>query len=108
MNPDLDSILSADEEARARLEASTAAAHARLEAARSERERRREERRAAYARAVDEEVQHILAEADRAVEERQRRRAAYLAERRAAADGLLTRAVECYVGVVRTGSRGGS
>ncbi len=108
MNPDLDAILSADEEARARIEAAERTARARLEAARNDRERRREERRAGAARAVDDEVRRILDEADRLVVERRQRRATYLAERQAAAEGLLTRAAERYVEIVRTGRRGAS
>lgn len=106
MDPELDSILSADEESRARLEQAETAARLRLEAARADRERRRQERHAAALGALEDEVARVLDQANQEVAERRRRRTLYLDTRRMAAEKAFSRAVDTYVRIVREGPTG--
>jgi len=106
MDPELDAILSADEECRARLHQAEEAARLRLEAARAERAQRRRVRHEAAMRQLDEEVASILAQADRDIAERRRQRLLYLETRRLAAEKAFAGAVETYVRIVREGPPG--
>lgn len=106
MHPELEAILSADEESRARLQQAQTAARLRLEAAGAERERRRRERHDAALRTLEEEVKSIIEQADRAIAERRRRRLLYLETRRLAAEKSFARAVEAYIRIVRQGPAG--
>jgi hypothetical protein len=103
MNPELDAILSADEESRAQLEQAQATAKRRLTAARTDRERRRQERLATAMRELEQEERHILEQADHEVAERQRRRAVYLETRRLATAKASSQGVDTYVRIVRDG-----
>ena len=107
MSTDLDSILDADEEGRARIEAFEKHAAARIEQARREAQERRAEARETARRALDAEVGTILAEADREAERRSERRASYLAEKEARAGAVLTRAAELYAKIVLEGPPAG-
>lgn len=106
MDPDLDAILSADEECRARLHQAEALARQRLEAAQAAREQRRQERHQAAVHSLEQEVERILAQADREIAERRRQRQLYLETRRMAAEKAFARAVDTYVRIVREGPGG--
>lgn len=108
MNTELEAILQADEEARARLESFEGQAAARIEEARRQAERRRAEQREAARRALEAEVQRILTEADREAGDRRARRASYLVEKEAHAQALLSRAAELYAKILGEGSPAGS
>jgi hypothetical protein len=106
MDPELDAILSADEESRARLQQAETAARLRLEAARVERDQRRRERYAAALHSLEDAVTSILEQADREIAERRHRRLLYMETRRLAAEKAFARAVETYVRIVREGAAG--
>jgi hypothetical protein len=103
MNTDLESILDADEEGRARIDAFVKQAAARIEQARREAEERRAQMRETARRALDADLEKILADADREAEQRGKRRAAYLAERQAHAQAVLSRAAEIYEKIILEG-----
>jgi hypothetical protein len=106
MNSDLDAIVSADEEARARIEAAATSAQARVQAALDERERCRRACCEALRNAVDDEERRIQEAADRAVADRQATRARYREARRRAAESALARAAEVYARIIADGPRG--
>jgi len=108
MNPELDAILSVDEESRAQLEQAQKTAQVRLAAARDDRERRRQEKLAAAMRELEEEERRIIEQADQEVADRQRRRAGYLETRRLAAARRFAQAVDAYVRIVRDGPPSGA
>jgi hypothetical protein len=103
MDDNLEAIVLADEQARARVDAARSAASAGIQAARDERARRQREREQALRSAVDEEERRIDEETARAVAERQARRARYLEARRQVAEGVLAHAAEVYAYIVRDG-----
>jgi hypothetical protein len=103
MSPELEAILSADEEGRARLASVEAAAQASIRAAVEARERQRQERYEALRQATDDEERRILEAADRAVADRRAIRARYRETRRRAAEGALARAAEVYAAIVTDG-----
>jgi vacuolar-type H+-ATPase subunit H len=106
MNPDLEAIVAADEEARARVEAAEATAQASVQAATDARERHRQERHEALQKATDEEERQIREAADRAVADRQAIRSRYRETRRLAAEGALAQAADLYAQVVMNGPSG--
>ena len=108
MNADLEAIIAADEEARARVEAARAAALAQVQAAIDERERQRREREEALLNVARDDEQRILEAADRAVAERKSSRARYLESRRQASEGALTRAAGVYARIIREGPTPGT
>jgi hypothetical protein len=103
MHPDLESILSADEEARARVAAAERAARERLDGVRAETTARLDRRRRELEDALEREIAAILTEADREAAEIGRRRAAYVESHAASADALLDRAAETYAAILRSG-----
>ena len=103
MDDNLEAIVSADEEARARVDAARRAANTRIQAVRDERGHRRREREQALRSAVDNEERRIDEETGRAVAERQARRARYLEARRQVAEGVLAHAAEVYAHIIRDG-----
>jgi hypothetical protein len=106
MNPDLEAIVSADEEARARVEATRAGSQARVQAAMAELVRRREKRYEALRKAADEEERLIQEAADRAAADRQATRARYRETRHRVAEGALARAAEVYARIIAHGPLG--
>jgi hypothetical protein len=108
MNSDLEAIVVADEEARARVEAARRSAQARIAEAREEAERSKQDR--ARARQVDvEEMLHAIGEeVERQAAERLRRREEYLAGVRRVAQERLAAAAEAWARIVRDGPAGTS
>ena len=103
MDPLLEAIVAADEEARARVESARAAAATQLDEAERERNRIREERAEALRQAAEDEEQQIRLTSDRAVAERQLARRRYLEASRQAADAALSDAAAIFVQIVRDG-----
>ena len=108
MNTDLEPILDADEEGRARAEAFERQATARLKEAKDEAERQRRQARETARRSLDEEVQRIASEAEHEAAQRRAQRTSYLAKKEARAETLLPRAAELYAGIVAEGLPVGS
>jgi hypothetical protein len=108
MNSDLEAIIAADEEARARVEAARAAFQGQVQAAVNERERRRQERYAALLTTAQDEELCIREAADRAVADRKSSRARYLEARRQATESTLARAAHAYVRIIRDGPTPGT
>lgn len=106
MNPDLEAIVAADEEARARVEAAQNASEMLVNAARADRERRRQERYDELRTTLEEEERRIREAADQAVAERQAKRARYRETTRQAAETALPRAAELYARLVADGPAG--
>jgi hypothetical protein len=106
MNPDLEAILVADEEARARVEAARRSAHARTAAALEEVERSKQERARARQAEVEEMLRRIGEETERQAAERRRRREEYLAGVRLAAQERLASAADAWERLVRDGPAG--
>ena len=103
MIPELDALLSADEEGRARIEAARAAARHRLETLTAELESERQERTRALERSLEGEIASIQIEANREAARRRERRAAYGEENRRRAERLLPLAAETFVAILRDG-----
>ena len=108
MTPDLEAIVAADEEARARVEAAQTAAQARVQAATEACERDRQERHQAFQKATDHEERRIQEAADRAVADRQANRLRYRETRRRAAEEALAHAARVYAQTVINGPSGTS
>ena len=106
MNPDLEDIVIADEEARARVEAARRAARERIAAARDEVARSEQERARAREAEVEKTLRSVVEEAERQAQERKLRREEYLAGVRSAAEGLLPAAAEAWARIVRDGPSG--
>lgn len=104
MDAQLESLIAADEQARARVDAAREAARMRIEAARQEHLRRQDEELNARRQAIAGEVRRIDDEAARAVAARRAARARYSEARRAAAATVLAEAGDIYARIVRTGS----
>jgi hypothetical protein len=108
MNTDLEAIVSADEEARARVDAARAASDAQVQAAVDARSRRRHERYEALRQTADAEERGINETADLAVANRRASRASYLAARRLATESALARAGELYARIICSGPQPGT
>jgi vacuolar-type H+-ATPase subunit H len=106
MNPDLEAIVEADEEARARVDAAQATAQARVQAAAEARERHRQERYEALRKATDDEERQIQEAAERAVADRQAIRSRYRETRLLAAEGALAQAADLYAQILLDGPSG--
>jgi hypothetical protein len=106
MTPDLEAIVAADEEARARVAAAQEAAQASVRAALDARQQQREARYEALRQATDDDQRRIREEADRAVADREAIRARYRETRRRMAEGMLTRAAEVFATIVANGPPG--
>jgi hypothetical protein len=102
---DLEAIVAADEEGRARLTALEEEARARADAARQAEEARRARVAAERRRSLDAEIARIEAEAAREGEARVARRKAWLDERRRRDETLLEAGIAVWMRVVR--ARGG-
>lgn len=103
MNSDLERLLAADEEGRARLEATRAGVRRAVDALQAELASDRAARRLALERELERELQAIRDDADAQVAERRRQRDEYDRKRRTEAEGLLPKAVERFVRIVRDG-----
>lgn len=104
MDAALDELVAADEDLRARVSAAGRAAKARIEAsvaARKERDRAREE--AASGRLAD-ELRALASAADAEIEQRKRRRARWIAERRQKSQELIGPAAKVFAAIVRDGA----
>lgn len=108
MTPELEAIVAADEEARARLEAARRSAEARVAAVRAEVARDRRERALARAAGLQENLAAIAAETDRQVDLRKSRRIEYLAGIKESARERLSEAAEAFERIVRDGPGGGA
>ena len=100
---DLEAIVQADEDARARVAAASSAARARLEAARQAQERGRREDEARRLRELDEEVARIEANAEKEAGLRQARRATWMEEHERNAEAKRPAAVAIFVRLVGGG-----
>ena len=107
MDPELESLIAADEGARARVETAREAARARVESARDDHRRRTEAQIRKQQQAVTDEVRRIEDEAAQAIAGRRAARARYGEARRAAADTALAEAGTLYALVVRAGEAPG-
>ncbi len=103
MIPELEALLSADEEGRARIEATRRAAGERLETLRDALKRGRQEKARTLEQSLEGEIASVRAEAEREVERRRDRRASYREENLRRAESLLPRAVETFVAILRDG-----
>ena len=101
MNADLDAMLAADEDARARVETARAAAAARIASARDDEQRRRAQEAEATRQALARELERVEAESQDAIDARQRARCAYSDTRRAAARVALAEAADAFAAVIR-------
>jgi hypothetical protein len=106
MTPDLEAILLADEEARARVEAARRSAQARIAAVREEIARLKQDRADARKAEVEARLRAIGEEVERQATERRRRREEYLAGLRQAAEERLSAAAEAWARIVRDGPAG--
>jgi hypothetical protein len=102
-NAELETLFAADEEARARIDGALADARRELEEARSARLASRARRIEALEAELAREIETIRSEAERAVLERRRRRAAFLDQRRRETDVLAARGGEAYARILREG-----
>jgi hypothetical protein len=105
-NADLEMLVAADEEARARIEAAEASVRAELDGLRADAGRRRAAQEKALALKLAHDLDAIRAESDRAVEERRRHRAEFLERKKREAEALLAEAGEAYARIVREGPGG--
>ena len=103
MDPNLEAIVAADEECRARVEAAAADGRSRVDAARQASAERRQARLEALHAALEAEERAIRSDADRARAERQTLRATYLETKQQAAEGVLAEAAELFARIVRDG-----
>lgn len=101
MDAALERIVSADEEARVRVDTARASAAGRVEAARAQVAEQRRAAEAEAAAALDEEVERIRTEAEVAAADRSRRREEWVSARQAAKEPLLSAAADAYVRFVR-------
>jgi hypothetical protein len=106
MNADLEAIVVADEEARARVEAAKRSAQARIAGAREEIGRSKQEKTRAREAEAEETLHSIGEEAEKQAAGRLRRREEYLAGTRRAAQERLTSAAQAWARIVRDGPAG--
>jgi hypothetical protein len=100
MHPDLEVLVSLDEQLQARLRSIEHDLRERLETLRGEAARRHESERAARGQALEHEVQAIVEEADADLARRRSQRRAHLEAKEAAAAVRFERAVELYLNVL--------
>jgi len=103
VEPALETIVSADEELRARIERVTAEGRAKIEAAEAQVRRQESEAHAGYEREVARRAEAILAAARADQDERAARRSQAVAERLAAARAALPAASDAFARLVREG-----
>jgi hypothetical protein len=108
MDPDLEALIAADEDARARVEAAREAARARVAEAREDLQRRLEAQRVTRQRATDTAVAAIEEETSRSIADRRTARASYAEMRRLDADTRLAQAADLYAQIIKTGRAPGS
>ena len=106
MNPDLEIVLSADEEAVARVDAARRSSEERLTNARDEADRRRQDKARARQAELDRELASIAEDTARRVQQRQLRRRKFVSGLSEAAARLLPSAVDAWVRIVRDGPPG--
>lgn len=100
---DLDTLLIADEDARARLEAVRAAHVARREQAQAEYDARRHAETDALTANLDAEIVRIGAEADAEIARREKARSQRMADVRERAEALVDTAAAVWVRIVEEG-----
>lgn len=103
MDADLEALIAADEDARARVDAAREAARARVAAAREDLQRRQDAQRIAQQHATDLAVSAIDEDAARTVAARRAARAQYAETRRIEADSRLAQAADLYAQIIKTG-----
>jgi hypothetical protein len=101
VNPELDALVSADEDARVRLAAAEEAARAQVASVREALARERDERKRSLAEALERELEAIRETSARRLQERRIRREQYRAQRARAAESLLPVATDAFVRLVR-------
>ena len=108
MDPDLERLIAADEDARARVDAAREAARVRVAAAREDLHQRQDAQRLARQRATSAAVAAIDEETTETIAARRAARAQYGEHRRLEADSRLAQAAELYADIVRAGRAPGS
>jgi hypothetical protein len=103
MDADLETLVAADEDARARVDAAREAARARVAAAREDLRRRQEAQRVARQQATETAVAAIEQETTRTIAERRTARLKSAEIRRLEADARLAQAADLYAQIIRTG-----
>jgi hypothetical protein len=107
VHPDLEAIVAADEDARARVAAAEQRTRDRLRDAEASRDDRLAQRRRQAEEALQAELRSIGDEADHAVEARRQRRLARAEERDRRAEALLPAAVEACLRILGGGAEDG-
>jgi hypothetical protein len=107
-HPDLEALLSADEEARARVASAEREAQAIVERARLDAERRRVERERAADETLALELRRIREESEREAQARRDRREAWRSRRREAMEARLDEAARVVAELVGGGGPGGA
>ena len=103
MNADLETLVRADEEARARVDSAREDTRRLLAAARSRRDAVLRERKLQAEAELAREIEAIREEGARLVEERRRARAQVILARRAETEPLLERAAGAYAAILIEG-----
>jgi hypothetical protein len=106
VTPELEPLLSADEEGRVRIEAARASARARLDSLAQDLDHEHARKRKERERTLEEEISAIRAGADREVARRTESRAAYREERHRRAEVLLPQAAGVFAAILRDGPSG--
>jgi hypothetical protein len=100
VNPELEALVSAEEQARARVRVAREAARARLDSIVQALSEGRDRRARELEAALQAEIEAIRAETSRRVEERRRRRAERREQHRRSAGSLLPAAEDAFVRVL--------
>ena len=103
MNPDLERLICADEEARTRLEAARAASRSQREAVGAELDAARQARQDFLAQELAKDILEIEKTARESATQRDAQRAAYRQDRSRQAERLLPQAVAAFLEIVRDG-----
>lgn len=103
MNPDLERLICADEEARIRLEAARSASHSQRETVAAELDAARQARQQFLEQELAKDIRDIQETAREDAAQRDAQRAAYRQERRRQAERLLPQAVAVFLEIVRDG-----
>jgi hypothetical protein len=101
MDADLETLLAADEDARARVEAARASAAARMASARTDERQRRERGAEAARESLARELARIDSDRETAIASRLRARRAYSDTRRTAASIALAEAADAFAAFIR-------
>jgi hypothetical protein len=103
VNPDLELLVCADEEARARVDTAREDARRRIETARSKCDAVLRERKAEDEAGLTREIEALAEEGGKLVEDRRRGREALVLARRAETEPLLEKAATAYAALLRDG-----